>query len=113
MTVKYYRIKKRIDFENLFRKSKAIAGKLVFFKVKKNNVGSSRFCIVVSSKISKKAVVRNKIKRRIREISKKIYPGLKPGFDIAIIARTAILNKKYSEIEEEINNLFKSAKILK
>jgi len=113
MTVKYYRIKKRIDFENLFRKSKTIAGKLIFFKIKKNSTGSSRFCIVVSSKISKKAVIRNKIKRRIKEIAKKNYPGLKPGFDIAIIARTEILNKKYSEIEEEINNLFKSVKISK
>jgi len=113
MTVKYYRIKKRIDFENLFRKSKTIAGKLIFFRVKKNALSSFRFCVVVSSKVSKKAVVRNKIKRRIKEIVKTSYPGLRSGFDIAIIAQTEILNKKYSEIEAEVNNLFKSAKILK
>ena len=38
---------------------------------------------------------------------------LKPGFDIAIIAKTEILNKKYGEIAQELNNLLKVAKIFK
>jgi len=112
MAVKYCRIKKRIDFENLFRKSKTIPGKLVFFKVKKNGMDSSRFCVVVGLKIAKKAAIRNKTKRRIKEILRNVYPLLKPGFDIAIITKKEILGKKYNTIAEEINDLLKSAKII-
>jgi len=113
MAVKYCSIKKRTDFISLFTKSKTIPGKLVFFRARKNSLDSTRFCIVVSSKISKKATARNKIRRKIKEIIKKAYPGLKPGFDVAITAKSAILDKKFSTIQKEIIKLFKEAGILK
>lgn len=95
---------KNKDFDIVFKKGKTKAGKLVFLKILKNNLGINRFGIVVSTKISKKAVVRNKIKRRIREIIRQI--NIKIGFDIVIVAKQEIIDKNYQEIKNDLEGLF-------
>jgi ribonuclease P protein component len=75
--------------------------KIVFVKKTKNN---TKPVIVVSKKASPKAVERNKIKRKIREIIKK-YPSEKlQGYKI-IVATPQSLDLSYQQLEEEINNL--------
>jgi ribonuclease P protein component len=72
--------------------------KLVFVKKTKNN---TKPIIVVSKKISQKAVERNKIKRRIREIIKK-YPLEKTQGCKIIVAAPQPLDLSYQQLEEEI-----------
>lgn len=96
------------DFDNVFKKGKTIANKFVFLKVVKNNLDITRFGWIVSTKISKKAVIRNKIKRQLREISRENLSNIKPGFDIAIVVKPKILDKSYQEIKHELENLFQN-----
>lgn len=97
---------KKKDFDNVFKKGKTIANKLVFLKSLKNNLNNNQFGFIVSTKISKKAVIRNKIKRRLREIVRQT--DTKPGFDIIIIVKPEILNKDYQEIKNNVENLLKN-----
>lgn len=97
---------KKKEFEAVFRKGKTKAGKLVFLKILKNNQDNNRFGVVVSKKISKKAVNRNKIKRRLREIIRQAH--IKPGLNIIIIAKPEIIDKNYQDIKNELEDLFKS-----
>ncbi len=97
---------KKKEFEAVFKKGKTKAGKLVFLKILKNNLDNNRFGIIVSKKISKKAVIRNKIKRRLREIIKQAH--IKSGFDIVIITKPEIIDKNYQEIKNDFENLFKN-----
>jgi len=113
MTAGCDRIIKKIDFENIFKRGKTIAGKLIFFKIIKTNTVKTRTCVVVGSKISKKATVRNKIRRRIKGAMKGICPGLARGFDIAIVAKKEIVDEDYQTIKEEINKLLKTTKVYK
>ena len=112
MLPKENRLKKREDFNNVFKKGKTTAGKLIFLKALKNNLNISRFGFVISVKISKKAVTRNKIKRQLREIIKRNLPNIKTGIDIVIISRPEIIAKKYQETKEEVEGLFFKAKLL-
>ena len=59
MLAKINRIKKKKDFEVIFKNSKSLKNNLFILKVAKNNLGLNRFGFVVSLKISKKATVRN------------------------------------------------------
>jgi len=59
---------------------------------------------VVSLKVSKKAVIRNKIKRRLREIIRQTE--LKQGFDFVIIAKPLIVNQNFQEIKQDLNEIF-------
>ncbi len=80
MLKKENRLTKKKDFESLFEKGKGIKQDSLYLKYKKNNLKKSRVSIIVGKNYSKKAVERNKIKRRIREIIKKKNI---PGLDIA------------------------------
>jgi ribonuclease P protein component len=64
----------------------------------------SRIGIIISTKVSKKAVVRNKIKRRIKESVLKILPKIKNGFDIVLIAKPMAVNE--NDFFEEVETLF-------
>jgi len=101
---------KKADFNNLFKKGKTIAGELVFLKFRKNNLKTNRFCFVVGLKVSKKSTARNRIKRQLKDIVGKNIKDIKPGTDVAIIARPEIIGKKYWEIKREIKNLFQKLK---
>ena len=102
------RLRKRKDFDNIFKNGKAKTGGFIFLKFLKNDLNVSRFGFIVSLKIAKKAVVRNKIKRRLRQVIRNNINEIKPGFDIVITAKPEIVNKNYQEIKNELENLFKT-----
>jgi ribonuclease P protein component len=112
MVVKRERIKKSIDFERIFQTGKTTTGRFVFLKTKKTKNKNCRWCFVIGSKVSKKAIERNKVKRRVREIMADIYSDLLPGYDIVIVAKKEILGRKYTEIKDETIKILKEAKLL-
>lgn len=85
---------------------------ILSIKTVKNNLGASRFGFVVSAKVSKKAVERNKIKRQLRDIVRKNKDDVKIGFDVVIIAPPALKGVKYQKIKEDLMSLFKKLKLL-
>lgn len=77
--------------------------------MKENNLGYPRFAFIISKKISKKAVDRNRGKRLLREAVRKVYPLLKnESYDIILIARKDILGKKLQDVLEDFQTLLKT-----
>lgn len=112
MLAKINRLKKRKDFELIFKKGKKFKEDFLVLKIIKNNLNQSRFGFIVGGKISKKATLRNKIKRRLRELVRKKLEKIKKGFDAILIAKEGLENKDFWELEEIINKLFSKAKII-
>jgi ribonuclease P protein component len=108
MLVSKNRLRKKSDIDNVFKKGKTVTGNFIFLRAAKNNLDINRFAFVVSSKISKKSVTRNKIKRQLREIIKKNILKIKQGFDFVLIVRPQIVNQGFKEIEKEIDAIFNS-----
>lgn len=104
MLAKINRIKKEKDFEAIFKNSKSVRTNLFVFKIMRNNLGLSRFGFVVSKKISPKATVRNKVRRRLAESVKAKTAEIKDGVDVIIIALSGIEKREFSEIKEAISN---------
>ena len=98
------RIKKKKDFETIFKNSKSFKNNLFILKIAKNNLGLNRFGFVVSKKISGKAVVRNKTRRRMAEAIKINMESIKGGADLVLIALAGIEKKEFSEVKDAINN---------
>ncbi len=66
----------------------------------------SRFNFIVSTKISKKAVERNLIKRRLREIVRKILPEFeKRHIQGVFLVKKPAQNKTYEELKIEVDNI--------
>lgn len=73
----------------------------------------SRFSFVVSKKVSKKAVVRNKIRRIGYNVVQKNTRNIKEGFLIAVFIKKSAIGLSKRKIEEEVISLFKKANLLK
>lgn len=101
------------EFNQVFKKGRSGYVEILGIKAFLTKAEDSRFGILVSNKVSKKAVERNKIKRQIREILRLKLAKIKPGYDIVIITLPAILSKDYKEIEAAIDIALNRLRILK
>lgn len=110
------RIKKKKDFERIFKNSKSLKsttqGAPLIFKITKNSLGLNRFGFVVSQKVSKKATVRNKIRRRLSEAVKAEIENIKIGTDVVIIALPGAEKKDFLEIKGTVKDTLVKAKII-
>lgn len=113
MLPKANRLKKKKDFERVFKNGEGSKEDFLFLKVVRNNLKVSRFGFVVGQKISKKAILRNKIKKRLKELVKSKLSKTKTGFDGVLIAVKGLETKDFWEMEEIMNKLFKKAKLFK
>ncbi len=108
MLPKKNRLKKKKEIEAVFKGNKLVSSSILIYCIKTNKQ-PSRFAFSVPKRIYKKAVFRNKIKRRLREIFRQeILPIIPEGFDCLIIAKEGIEKKKFKELKQEIINLFLS-----
>lgn len=108
MLKKENRLKKKKNFEKIFKKGKSFKSDFLIVKINENNLNRPRFGFVVSKKVSNKSVVRNKIKRRLREIVRERIKRIKNrGIDGIFIALPDIKKQNFKEIEKVVENLFK------
>ncbi len=112
MLAKSYRLTKKKDFDFLFRKGRSFKEGFLILRFVSAKIESCRFGIVVSQKISKKAAVRNKIKRRIRAVIEPLSPKINKKADIVFLALPGLETKDFREIKETIEKLFKKAKLI-
>jgi len=103
------RLKKKKDFEKVFKQGKSFRSEFLSAREAKNGLDASRFGFAVSLKVSKKAVARNKIRRRMREIVKKNISSFKKGRDIILIARPGLEKKDFAGTEEVLEDFFKKS----
>jgi len=112
MLSKNNRLRKDKDFEKVFKEGKFFSENFLSCKFTKNNLEASRFGFLVGVKVSKKAVDRNKVKRRLRAIVRNLISSFKPSFDIVIMVRPVIKEKTFSEIQETLKKLFIKSQLL-
>ncbi len=105
MLPKSRRLRLTRDFERVFAIRGSAHGSLFKAKIGKNNLKTTRFAVVVSTKVSKKAVVRNRIRRRAWSIISKIESQLPIGFDFIVMASPEAVRADFSAIERELQYL--------
>jgi ribonuclease P protein component len=106
------RLKKEDDFRKILREGKSYKEGNLVLKYMPNRRQNTRIGISVSKKVSKKAVLRNKQKRRLAAlVGRKIHQTRK-GLDIFLIALPGLETKTFSEVETLCNKIFLKAKIL-
>ena len=88
------------NFRRLYAKGRSCVGSCMVLYGRKNRTSGSRLGITVGGKVGN-AVVRNKIRRRLREIYRLHESELAPGFDMVIVARGRAAGAAYACLESE------------
>ncbi len=96
------RIRKRPEILKLQESGSKAFSRHFLLIVKPGSNASSRIAITVTRKIDKRAVGRNRLKRRVREIFRRNHNRLAQSFDILVIARKNAVDLPLSEIQREI-----------
>ena len=91
-------------FRRLYNKGKHAATGCIVLYCRRNNSGGNRLGITVSTKVGK-AVVRNKVRRRLKEIYRLHESQLMPGFDLVIVARVRASEASYAQLEADFRRL--------
>ncbi len=78
-----YRLRKRRDFTYVYRRGKSTPCRSLALITLDRSRGGTRIGFSVSKKLGK-AVVRNKVKRRLREAARALLPDLKPGMYVVV-----------------------------
>lgn len=112
MLPKKHRLSKTADVTLTTAKGRSFFNPYFVIKsLLRKTVQQPMWTVVVSTKVSKQAVVRNRLKRLAREVIHKNLAGMKPGFYVLIVKRSAALIES-SEFRNQIYNALKKSKIL-
>ncbi len=106
MLKKINRIDKKKDFGEVMEKGRLWQSPFFGLKVLKGGDGV-KFGFVISRKISKKAVDRNKIKRVLAEVVRKKMESEKVEGRMIFLIKKKALGVKYKDFEVEIDRLWK------
>ncbi len=68
--------------------------------------------ISISKKVSKRAVVRNRIKRQLKAIVRQLLPRLESGLRMVILVRSEALTYEYGEFLQELEQLLVKAEVI-
>ena len=106
------RLRRDKDFQRVFKHGKSVFDEACGVKFEKNEYQDSRFAVVVGIKVSKSAVIRNKIRRQYQEIIRLNLKKLQPGFDVVCLTSKKAINLDYSEKEGRLLKTLSKAGLL-
>lgn len=99
----------------VYKNGRAVRSHAITIKYIKNPYRAhSRFSVVVSKKVHKGAVGRNRIRRRLYEVVRHEIPKLQAPHDIAIMVFSSeVMTMPYDELIDAVQQLFSSAGLYK
>ena len=110
MFPKHLRLAKTKDVKAVFARGRTFFSPLV--NVKFSQAGQKRLTVVVSTKVSKKAVARNRLKRIVREFLRKNLASLANG-DYAVILKPRAAAVPEAQLIDSLRGLLKANQALK
>ena len=104
-------LKENYEFRRLYLKgASAVGGGMVVY-CRKNRLDHNRLGLTASVKLGH-AVVRNRARRRLREVYRLHLDELKPGYDIILVARGRTLTASWKELNDTFLRLCRKLDLL-
>jgi len=90
-------IKENRTFHRIYNKGRSSVTPFLVLYCRRNGQDHNRLGITVSTKLGG-AVVRNRARRRLREVFRLAQPDLRQGYDIILVARGRAVNGPYRKL---------------
>lgn len=104
-----------LKLNHIFRRLYSTAGQangLLVLYARPNRTGMNRVGITAGKKLGK-AVVRNRVRRRLREVYRLNEDKFLPGWDIVVVARSRCITASFEKLTDSYLSLAGKAGILK
>jgi ribonuclease P protein component len=109
---KEQRIVKASLFREAFAQKNSFVGRFMVLWLREGEGASLRLGVVTSKKVSNRAVDRNRARRVLRDIYRCHRSEFSGEVDVVIIARRALLDVPYADVEEEMLRLVRKAGLM-
>lgn len=104
-------LKENYEFRRMYQRGKsAVSGSMVVY-CRKNKLGHNRLGLTASTKLGH-AVVRNRCRRRMREVYRLNSPALRQGYDLILVARGRTANASWKELNDTFMKLCRKLDLL-
>ena len=104
-------LKKNHEFRRMYQKAPSAVGGGMVLYCRPNRLDHNRLGITTSVKLGH-AVVRNRARRRLREIYRLNNPRLKQGYDILLVARSKTATAPWTELNDTFFRLCRKLDLL-
>lgn len=120
MLPKKYRLSLRTEFKQIKKEGKLIQGRLFgllvasqpFSETKTDISQTSKFAFIVSNKVSKKAVVRNRLRRWLSEVIWLLKDETKENYNGVFLVKKLMTEVNYSQVKDEVRLILQKAKLI-
>ena len=113
-----HRLKQRRDFQAVYQQGIRSYSRSLILRAlstapdQGKSPSPTRIGISISQKVSKKAVVRNRLKRQIRAAMRELLPYMDSDWEIAVVVRPEAVECNYEHFLRELNQLLIKAEII-
>lgn len=104
-------LKENRVFRRLYAKGRSAVSPTMVLYCRKNGRRENRLGLTTGTKLGH-AVVRNRVRRRLREIYRLQEHRLSTGYDIVVVARVRAVYSRYAELERDFLRLAKKLQLL-
>lgn len=108
MLQKIYRLRATRSFDFVYKKGKSVSDAYLVLSVLSGKLPQPKVGFVVGKKVGK-AVYRNKVKRRLREIFRQLIPYVDGHTSYVVVARSGSVDRTYAELERSLTALLAKA----
>jgi ribonuclease P protein component len=99
------------DFAALQGEGTVRSHSLLVVRVRRTDLEETRFGLSTGRKLGG-AVVRNRVRRRLREALRVMAPSFQPGWDVLIIARAPVTGADYQAVASALQNLLRRGGVI-
>lgn len=103
-------LRRRADFEQVFASGTFVGGRAVALRVLARGEGPTRIGFAVGKRLDKRAVIRNRVRRRLREVLRRLE--LRDGYDVVVLARRPALTNRVPALREDVAKVCRKAGLL-
>jgi len=104
------RLRRRKDFDNVFRRGRAFSNNLLVLRSLASGLPHNRYGFVTSKRVGN-AVARNRVRRRLKEALRPL--DVEPGWDVVVSAKAPAAKADFHELKRAVVDLLARAGILK
>ena len=104
-------LRSALDFRAIQSDSRSRAHPLLLLRYRRNELDRTRYGISTSRKIGS-AVVRNRLRRRLRTVLRALDPRVERGWDVLLIARSESASATQAEIAIAVERLLSTASLI-